>query len=332
MATKKKELTQVIYQIKVTLLGTSPPIWRRLLVPAELTLGQFHDVLQAAMGWQNCHLHEFHIGRQRFGIPDPNDRLMDGPTCVNERKVRLSDVFQKAGTKAEYMYDFGDSWEHAIVVENVVTPEPGVAYPRCAEGERHGPPEDCGGIGGFYNFLEAIRDPEHDEHEDLLEWIGGSFDPELFSYAEVNERLERIFRPVRRTAARRSATKPKPARKSKLDPPVRVGSLFTKPGISPPERKRIRPDEKVPLELNDRERELIVKHTFAGDELTRRLRVVPKPGESATYRFTLDDLDELAGYVAAEANHAKNKKLQKELQGLFQRIAAVLDSYTDEAD
>lgn len=184
-----------IYQLRITLLGTRPPIWRRVLAPADLTLAQFHNVLQAAMGWENCHLHEFRIGWQRFGVPDPVDRLMGGGTgCINERKVRLSDVLGKAGAKAEYTYDFGDSWEHSIVVEKVLTPEPGVAYPVCTAGKRHGPPEDCGGLGGYDNLLEAIRDPEHEEHEDLLEWIGGSFDPEVFSVDHVNRRLAPLRR------------------------------------------------------------------------------------------------------------------------------------------
>ena len=123
MPTKKIESSQQIYQIKVTLLGTRPPIWRRLLVPAELTLGQLHDVLQAAMGWENCHLHEFRIGRQRFGVPGPDDRLMGAPACIHERKVHLSDVLHEPGAKAEYTYDFGDSWEHAVMVEKILTPE-----------------------------------------------------------------------------------------------------------------------------------------------------------------------------------------------------------------
>ena len=99
---------------------------------------------------------------------------------------------------------------------------------------------------------------------------------------------------------------------------------------TPDSRMRIRPDEQLPLALNDGERELILKHTFADDDLTRRLRIVPREGESAAYRFTLGELDDLAGYVAAEANHAKDKKLKKHLAGLFDRIQTVLEPYTDE--
>jgi hypothetical protein len=194
MPTKKMRAPQDIYQIKVTLLGTSPPIWRRLLVPADLTLEQLHDVLQLAMGWEDCHMHDFRIGHQRFGKPDPNDRLMGLPAVGNERTVRLSSVLGKVGAKAVYTYDFGDSWEHAIAVEKMLPPQPGLAYPVCIEGKRHGPPEDCGGIPGFYNLLEAVTDSAHDQHEELCDWLGGDFDPEAFSVDEVNRRLAPLQR------------------------------------------------------------------------------------------------------------------------------------------
>jgi len=305
-----------IYQIKVTLLGTDPPIWRRLLVPADLTLEQLHDVLQLAMGWENCHLHEFRIGRQRFGKPDPMERTFGGPRTASERTARLLSVLGRTGAKALYTYDFGDSWEHQIVVQKRLTPEPGRAYPACLAGAGHRPPEDCGGIPGFHNLLEAISDPQHEEHEELLDWVGGSFDPGAFSVDAVNQRLQRKFRPVRKPAVKRDAPNPKRA--------------FALNLRSPQERKRIRPDEMVPFKLNDRERELILQHTFADDELTARLRIVPQASESSIYHFNLDDLDDLAGYVAAEANHAKDKKIQKRLQALYHRIATVLESYADE--
>ncbi|MGD1103066.1 MAG: plasmid pRiA4b ORF-3 family protein [Terriglobia bacterium] len=194
MSSKKIGIPQEIYQIKVTLLGTRPPIWRRLLVPAGLTLEHLHDVLQVAMGWEDCHLHDFRVGQKRFGIPDPNDRLMGLPATGNERTVRLFTVLRKVGAKAVYTYDFGDSWEHAIVVEKVLPPEPGLAYPVCVGGKLQGPPEDCGSIPGFYNLLEALRDPAHDEHEEMLEWVGGDFDSEAFSVDDVNQRLAPLQR------------------------------------------------------------------------------------------------------------------------------------------
>ena len=194
MATKKIKAPQEIYQIKVTLLGMTPPIWRRLLVPAEITLERLHHVLQVAMGWEDCHLHDFRIGSKRFGEPDPDDRLMGLPSTGNERTARLSSVLSRIGAKATYTYDFGDGWEHGILVEKVLPREPGLSYPACVGGKRHGPPEDCGGIPGYYNLLEAIRDPDHDEHEETLEWIGGDFDPEAFSVDHVNRKLAPLQR------------------------------------------------------------------------------------------------------------------------------------------
>ena len=117
MPTKKSAVPLEIYQLKVTLLGTSPPIWRRLLLPADVTLAQLHDVLQAAMGWEDGHMHEFSIGQRRFGRPDPEDRLMGMPSVENERTVRLSGILGRVGAKAIYTYDFGDSWEHSLVLE-----------------------------------------------------------------------------------------------------------------------------------------------------------------------------------------------------------------------
>jgi hypothetical protein len=189
LATQNLPAPHGIYQIKLTLLGTKPPIWRRLLVPAGLTLEQLHHVVQAAMGWQDSHLHSFRIGQKSFRIPDPEDALMGLPGG-DERKARLFTVLGKVGSKAVYTYDFGDDWEHSISVEKVLQPEEGRTYPVCVAGKRRGPPEDCGGIPGFYNLLEAISDPDHEDHEEMQDWIGGDFDPEDFSVDEVNEMLK----------------------------------------------------------------------------------------------------------------------------------------------
>ncbi len=194
MAKTKISLPQEIYQLKVTLLDTKPPIWRRLLVPAGLTLEALHDALQVAMGWTDSHLHEFRVGRKRFGVPDPEDQLMDLPPVSDERKAHLFMVLGKARAKAIYTYDFGDNWEHAIVVEKVLPPDPGAAYPMCVGGKLRCPPEDCGSIPGYYNLLEVIRDPTHEEHEEMMDWLGGQYDPEAFSIDEVNQRLESLQR------------------------------------------------------------------------------------------------------------------------------------------
>jgi hypothetical protein len=344
MATIKTRAPQSIYQLKITLLGTKPPIWRRALVPSEFTLDKLHRVLQAVMGWEDSHLHEFRVGRQRFGIPDLEDDFMGGPRCIHERKVRLSEVLGRTGAKLDYTYDFGDSWEHTVTLEKILLPDADQRYPRCTAGKLRCPPEDCGGIGGFYNFLEAIDDPEHEQHDELLEWIGGTYDPEAFSLDAVNLRLGVEFRlgrqkPAKKAAPRKTSTKTPASQRTtslKSNPTTRatVAALIQSLGShSPPvERQRIPPGEKVPVELSGRDRELIVNHTFADADLTGRLRIVPKPGVAPIFHFTLEDLDQLAGYVAAEANHATNKNLRKELRELFDRIDHVLCSYSEETD
>jgi len=277
------------------------------------------------------HLHELRIGGLRFGVPDPNDTLMGGSPCISEENAQIGNVL-KRGPKPKYIYDFGDSWEHILTVEKVgvLTPEAGVAYPLCIGGRRNCPPEDCGGISGFYNKLEAIADPNHEEHEDMREWMG-DFDPEAFSIEAVNQRLRQIFR---------GSHKPKAAANAKGESAKpSIEALYAlleaiQPRLELPRRQpqRIRPDEKVPLELSERERTLILEHAFVDEELTNYLRIVPRPGEHPVFRFTLDDLDYLAGCVAAEANHANDKKLEKEWDRLFARIEEVLESYTDEPD
>jgi hypothetical protein len=190
MAMKDVQTPNKIYQIKVTLLGTKPPIWRRLLVPASLTLVQLHEVLQAAMGWLDSHMHGFRIGQKSFMIPDPEEGLTLDLGVGDERKVRLFTVLGKVGSKAVYTYDYGDNWDHSISVEKILQPEEGRTYPVCVAGKRRCPPEDCGGISGYYNLLETISDPEHEDYEDMVEWIGGDFDPEDFSVNDVNEMLK----------------------------------------------------------------------------------------------------------------------------------------------
>lgn len=260
------------------------------------------------------------------------DRVFGGgPRLVNERRARLSDLLPNVGAKADYTYDFGDSWEHRIVLEKVLAPDAELPYPVCTGGKLQGPPEDCGGVEGFYNLLDAIADPAHEQHEELMEWIGGGFDPEQFSSAEVNHRLQRMQKKFR-SSPTTLATARVPKRKRTVRPAPDRSAVATFPGTESgnPPRKQIRPDEKVPLNLNGDERELILKHTFSPPALTGRLRIVPAPSDSPAYNFTLGDLEELAGYVAFEANHAKGKKLGKQMHLLHARIMDVVESYAEE--
>jgi hypothetical protein len=201
MPAKKTAIAPEIYQLKVTLLGTSPPIWRRLLVPANITLAQLHDVLQTAMGWEDGHMHEFSVGQRRIGRPNPEDRLMGMPAAESERTVRLSGILVRVGSKAIYTYDFGDSWEHSLVLEKRLPVDPTTAYPACTDGQLACPPEDCGGIPGFYDLVEALGDPAHERHEEMLDWIG-EFDPQAFSVESVNRMLT-LLRSRRDNTSRR---------------------------------------------------------------------------------------------------------------------------------
>ena len=138
-------------------------------------------------------MHEFSVGQRRFGRPDPEDRFAGMPSAENECVVRLSSVLGRIGSKAIYTYDFGDSWEHSLVLEKRLPIDPAMTYPVCTDGQFACPPEDCGGIPGFYDLVEALSDPTHERHEEMLDWIG-EFDPRTFSVETVN----RMLTPLRR--------------------------------------------------------------------------------------------------------------------------------------
>lgn len=176
---------KTLFQLKVTLSGSKPPIWRRIQV-ADCTLDELHEVIQTAMGWTNSHLHQFEIRGKRYGDPELLDDGFDDFECVDSTRTNLSDVLPKNRRRFQfaYEYDFGDGWEHEVVFEGCPKPEPGKTYPLCMEGERACPPEDIGGIWGYAEFLEALADPRHERHEEFMEWAG-PFDPEDFDAAEA---------------------------------------------------------------------------------------------------------------------------------------------------
>jgi len=175
-----------MYRLKVTLLGSRPPIWRRLRVRGDTTLAGLHAILQVAMGWLDSHLHTFEVYGITYADPSPEWE----PPVSDECRPTLTGLGLVTGSRFTYEYDMGDGWRHEIVVEAVTDAE--TARPRraaCIAGRRACPPEDVGGIGGYAYFLEAIRDPKHEEHKDMLEWIGREFDPEAFSVEETDEEL-----------------------------------------------------------------------------------------------------------------------------------------------
>ncbi len=178
------------YQLKVTLRGVAkPPVWRRIAVPAALTLDLLHEVIQQAMGWEDGHLHVFSTSGRDYGIPDPELGHAD------ERKVTVAEVLGRPGATMLYTYDFGDDWEHDIVLEKVLPPGPAVGL-SCLAGKGACPPEDCGGAWGYAGLKEALTDPDHEEHEELLDWLGldsaADFDPTQFRLDEVNARLRNL--------------------------------------------------------------------------------------------------------------------------------------------
>ena len=190
MATARQRKIESVYQIKVTLKDIRPPIWQRVQVPSNISLNKLHWILQAVMPWDGYHLHQSIIGGVDYSEPDPDDDF--GFELKSDRTAKLNQVALGAGARFTYEYDFGDGWEHEILIERVLPPEGGVRYPMCLAGKRAWPPEDCGGTPGYARFPEAIRNPVHEEHDELRQWAGGSFDPETFDLDDINHRLRRI--------------------------------------------------------------------------------------------------------------------------------------------
>lgn len=179
-----------LYLLKIQLLHIEPAIVRRFVVPADITLDRLHDVIQIVMGWIDSHLHEFAIGNKRYTeYPESKeDRL----TCG---RYRLGDLIKQKGRTFRYLYDFGDSWEHELVLEDNRYFDPELRMGLiCLDGQRACPPEDVGGAPGYFEFLNALKDPNHEEHESFTEWSGGNFDSELFDPESINWELMKYLR------------------------------------------------------------------------------------------------------------------------------------------
>jgi pRiA4b ORF-3-like protein len=194
-ASAERDGEPVLYRLHVELLDISPTIWRRILVPDWISLAKLHLVLQAAMGWTNSHLHQFEIAGIKYGVPDDEWPEL---VVVDDRRVTLANVVGAKVTDFRYEYDFGDGWEHAIHMEAIEPIANHARYPLCLAGANACPPEDVGGPGAYAEFLEAIRNPRHAEHDDYLRWCGGAFDPAGFDLNSVNSALRRIAIPSRR--------------------------------------------------------------------------------------------------------------------------------------
>jgi hypothetical protein len=191
---------QPAYVLRVNIADSRPEIWRELSVPGDYTLGDLHCILQIAFGWENDHMHSFTINATEYGMPEIEDTgFADEFDAINEDTVCLSGLDLRPRKKFKYLYDFGDSWLHEIRVSKIIPAgaedkEP--TRPRCLSGERAGPLEDSGGIWGYEDMLEKLKDPNHKDkdYEEIREWAG-NFDPEYFNLEEINARLEKSFKP-----------------------------------------------------------------------------------------------------------------------------------------
>lgn len=209
-----------LHHIKLTLRHIQPAISRELLVPSDIRLDCLHHVIQVAMGWEDSHLHEFSNGvrgrgERRFGPPELDGGFFAGgaPAVGDECEATLADLAPRKGAKFVYWYDFGDDWLHDATVKAVVEPGPEVVVPSCLSAVGAGPPEDCGGPWRYAELLEVLRDPSHEEYDEMREWVGGDWDPEHVDLAQINRKLQVLFGRGRR-APKKSTAKKSTSRKS----------------------------------------------------------------------------------------------------------------------
>jgi len=182
-------MTKKIYRIKIALKESKPRIWRRLLVQPDLLLSDFHKIIQTSMGWTNSHLHQFIKNQTYYSMRMPENDLWDEMNDVDYKKMKISDLLKNEKEKITYEYDFGDSWYHDVILEKILPVDEKLKYPVCLAGKMNCPPEDCGGVWGYSDMLEILKQPDHEEYDSYIEWLGGPFDPEHFDKDIVNEML-----------------------------------------------------------------------------------------------------------------------------------------------
>ena len=173
------------YQFRVSLVGITPPIWRRLVISNQVTLHKLHMAIQIVGGWWNYHLHVFEIAGTEYGYPDPDGELHH----LSSARYKLAALPLTSGASFRYVYDFGDHWEHKVVLEEVIPPDQAPPHPVCVAGERAFPHEDCGGVYGYREMVKILRRPRHPEHQQMREWVGPNYDPEAFDLDFVNRQL-----------------------------------------------------------------------------------------------------------------------------------------------
>jgi hypothetical protein len=185
-----------LYELKITLRGSRPAIWRRVQVPGSIKLTRLHDVFQILMGWTDSHLHQFVDAPIVYSVPSDDD--YPGVERLDERRFRLADVAPYEKASFIYEYDFGDSWVHEVVVQKTLPADPNKKHAVCLDGKNACPPEDCGGIWGYHEFLKVIKNPKHKEHQEMLDWLGGEFDPGHFDLQKINAELRGLGNLARR--------------------------------------------------------------------------------------------------------------------------------------
>ena len=195
-ALKNKQAASSLCQIRVSLCDSEPEIWRRIIVAGDANLGFLHAVLQVAMGWSNSHLHQFDDGEHLYADPqlDGDDYSTDQQSPKDEFLVTISDLLHTEGEELGYLYDFGDSWEHVIVLEKIIKDHPQYSgFPVCIDGARACPPDDCGGMGGYEDLCEIIKSPKNDGYDEMMDWLGRKFNPEKFDLKKTNKFLQKII-------------------------------------------------------------------------------------------------------------------------------------------
>jgi len=186
-------MPEKIYQVKITIGEFNPEIWRSILIPGDVRLPSLHRIIQIAFGWTNSHLHQFIHNDMLYTVRYPYDDVWYEMNNVdyNKKKTCLSDLISKENETLVYEYDFGDGWMHDILIEKILPVEPSVRYPVCLDGRRNGPPEDCGGVSGYEELLEVLKDPDHEEYDHYSTWVGEDFEPEHFNPERVNTIFKR---------------------------------------------------------------------------------------------------------------------------------------------
>jgi len=182
-------MSATTYQIQISLNRLKPKIWRRVLVSPDMLLPDFHRVIQTTMGWTNSHLHHFIKGHTFYTLKMQDDDFWDTMDNVEYSKMKISDLLKKEKEKILYEYDFGDSWEHTILLEKILQSDPSEQLPVCLAGKNNGPPEDCGGVWGYANMIEILSNPKHEEYEQYMEWLEEEFDPSQFDKDAINALL-----------------------------------------------------------------------------------------------------------------------------------------------